>query len=172
MHKNLKLSFLFLEVYLIFKEKFWFNFLRRFALFLKTADKKIFKPTFYQILMNKGRKITGGRYHANRKKRKHELPGIPRIVKLRALKTKTIRGRGGNKRNVLLSIDIANVMDKKGKSKKVKITNVVETKSNRFLARQNILVKGAIIDTELGKARITNRPTQEGAVNAVLIDMK
>lgn len=122
--------------------------------------------------MNTGKKITGGRYHANRKKRKHELPGIPRIVKLRAKKTKTLRGRGGNKKKVLLSIDVANIMDKKGKSKIAKITNVIETKSNRFLARQNILVKGAIIDTELGKARITNRPTQEGAVNAVLIDIQ
>ena len=120
--------------------------------------------------MNKGRKISGGRYHASRKKRKCELAGIARVVKLRARKTKIVRGMGGNERVVLLSIDVANVMDKKGKSKKAKITNVVETKSNRFLARQNILVKGAIIDTELGKARITNRPTQEGAVNAVLID--
>lgn len=120
--------------------------------------------------MNQGKKITGGRYHANRKKRKHELPGIPRIVKLRDKKMKTLRGRGGNKRNVLLSINIANILDKKGKSKKAKITNVVETKANRFLARQNILIKGAIIDTELGKARITNRPGQEGSVNAVLID--
>ncbi len=120
--------------------------------------------------MNIGKKITGGRYHANRKKRKHELPGIPRIVKLRDKKMKIIRGRGGNKKNVLLSINVANVLDKKGKSKKAKITNVVETKANRFLARQNILIKGAIIDTELGKARITNRPSQEGSVNAVLID--
>ena len=70
----------------------------------------------------------------------------------------------------MLSTDIANITDKKGKTKKAKITNVIETHANRFLARQNILIKGAIIDTELGKARITNRPSQEGSVNAVLID--
>lgn len=120
--------------------------------------------------MNKGRKVTGGRYHANRKSKKYELAGIPRIVKLREKKMKVLRSRGGHVKNVLLSVNIANVMDKKGKAKKAKITNVVETKSNRFLARQNILVKGAIIDTELGKARITNRPSQEGSVNAILIE--
>jgi small subunit ribosomal protein S8e len=122
--------------------------------------------------MNKGRKISGGRYHANRKSKKYELAGIPRIVKLRPRKMKVLKARGGHQKNVLLSEETASVMDKKGKSKKVKITNVVETPSNRFLARQNILVKGAIIDTELGKAKITNRPSQEGSVNAILIDQK
>jgi len=58
------------------------------------------------------------------------------------------------------------------KAKNVKIANVLETPANRFLARQNILVKSAIIETELGKARITNRPSQEGMVQAVLTDEK
>ncbi len=120
--------------------------------------------------MNKGRKISGGRYHANRKSKKYELAGIPRVVKLRENKMKVLKTRGGHIKNVLLSANIANVTDKKGKTKKAKITNVVETKSNRFLARQNVIVKGAIIDTDLGKARVTNRPSQEGSVNAVLIE--
>ena len=120
--------------------------------------------------MNKGKKITGGRYHASRKKKKHEFPGIPRIVKLRERKLKSLRVRGGNKKDVLLYADEVNVTDKKGKTKKVKMKNVAETPSNRFLARQNIIVKGAIIETDLGKARITNRPSQEGSVNAVLIE--
>jgi small subunit ribosomal protein S8e len=120
--------------------------------------------------MNKGRKITGGKYHANRKSKKFEMHGIPRIVKLRETKFKTLRTLGGNEKNVLLSSNIANIIDKKGKAKKAKITNVAETHANRFLARQNIMVKGAIIETELGKARITNRPGQEGSINAVLVD--
>jgi len=122
--------------------------------------------------MNKGRKITGGKYHAYRKKKKYELPGVPRIVHLKERKFKVLRTLGGNEKIVLLSCNLANVTDKKGKTKKVKITNVLETPSNKFLARQNILVKGAIIDTELGKAKITNRPSQEGTVNAVLIEEK
>ena len=117
-----------------------------------------------------GRKITGGKYKKFRKSRKYALPGIIRKVKLRERKSKIIRGIGGNKRIVLLSENYANVFNPETKkSKKVKIKNVVETPSDRFLARQNILIKSAIIDTELGKARITNRPSQEGSVNAVLI---
>ena len=65
--------------------------------------------------------------------------------------------RGGDSKTFLLSSDTANLMIK-GKCKKVKIKNVLETPANKFLARQNILIKGAIIETEAGKARITNRP--------------
>lgn len=120
--------------------------------------------------MVKGRKITGGKYKGFRKKKKYARPGIPRKVKLRETKQKTIKGIGKTTKNVLLSADSANIIDPKTKkAKKAKITNVLETPSNRFLARQNILIKGAIIETELGKAKITNRPGQEGSISAVLI---
>jgi len=120
--------------------------------------------------MKHGRKISGGKYKFFRKKKKYEIKGIERKVKLGKTKQKLIRGIGGNKRSVLLSSEFANVFDSATKkSKKVKIKNVLETPSNRFLARQNILVKSAIIETDLGKARITNRPSQEGNVQAVLI---
>ena len=52
----------------------------------------------------------------------------------------------------------------------MKILNVLETPSNKFLARQNVLTKGAIVQTESGKARITNRPGQEGSVQGILIE--
>lgn len=117
-----------------------------------------------------GRKITGGKYHKFMKKKKYALPGLARKVKLGKDKKKTMRMRGGSKKTVLLSADYVNLTDPHTqKTQKVKIKNVTETPSNRFLARQNVLVKSAIIDTELGKAKITNRPSQEGAVHAVLI---
>jgi len=120
--------------------------------------------------MKLGRKITGGKYKHFRKSKKYELAGDVRKVKLGKTKSKTLRGLGGNKKTVLLSSEFVNVMDSKTKkSKKVKIKNVLETPANRFLARQNILIKGAIIETELGKAKITNRPSQEGMINATLI---
>lgn len=121
--------------------------------------------------MKRGRKISGGRYKKQRKKKFYEKKGEVRIVKLAPLKRKKIRIRGGKTKIVMLSANEANVLDKKTKkSKKVKIKNVLETPSNRFLARQNILLKGAIVDTELGKAKITNRPSQEGSVQAVLLE--
>jgi len=120
--------------------------------------------------MNLGKKKSGGRYRPRRKTKSYERAGIPRTVKIAETKKKKLRLRGGKDKAVLLSTDQANVQDKKGKTKKSKILNVVETSANRFWARQNRLVKGAIIETEAGKAKITNRPSQEGCVNAVLID--
>ena len=121
--------------------------------------------------MGYGRKITGGKYKKLSKKKKHALPGITRKVKLKEKKSKVLRSMGGNKKTVLLQENTANVIDPKTKkAKKVKITNVLETPANRFLARQNILIKSAIIETELGKAKITNRPSQEGMIQAVLLN--
>lgn len=118
--------------------------------------------------MNKGRKISGGKYHARRKVRLHEKSGQERHTILGDTKTKKLRTTGGNSKTFILKSDKANIIID-GKAKEAKITNVIETPQNRFFARQNRLIKSAIIETSLGKARITNRPSQEGCVNAVLI---
>ena len=55
------------------------------------------------------------------------------------------------------------------KSSKAKINTVVDNPANRNFIRANILTKGTVVDTDKGKARITNRPGQEGTVNGVLI---
>jgi len=121
--------------------------------------------------MKTGKKITGGKYHALRKKRKFERARAPRLVKLGKVKNKKVKIRSQGYKTVLLSCDVANIIVNK-KCKKTKIKNVLETPSNRFLARQNIVTKGAIIETELGKARVTNRPGQEGSIQAVLVEEK
>ena len=118
--------------------------------------------------MKSGRKTSGGRYKKPKKKKLTGRQSQTRIVKIGDTKTKLLAGRGKTKKLVSFSNNIANVTAK-GKSKKSTIKNVIETPSNTFLARQNILVKGAIIETELGKAKITNRPSQEGNVQATLI---
>jgi len=120
------------------------------------------------MLMKKGRKSTGGKYKKARKKKFHEKAGIATTPKLGEQKNKTKRKQGGSKKTITLSTDIANITNNKT-SKKVKITNVIETPSNTFLARQNILTKGTIIKTDIGKAKITNRPSQEGHVQGILI---
>ena len=123
--------------------------------------------------MRKGRKISGGKYKRQRKKKLYEKINQARIVKLGETKKKTLRIRNGKIKTVLLSSNIANLIDKKTrKSKKVKIKNVLETPANRFLARQNVLIKGAIIETDAGRAKITNRPSQEGCVQCILIEEK
>jgi len=118
----------------------------------------------------KGKKISGGRYIQNRKKKSYERNGQRRIVKIGEEKRKIKRVRGGNKKIFLLKAKFVNIQLKGKNSKKVEIKNVLETPSNRFLARQNIMTKGTILETELGKAKITNRPTQEGLINGILIE--
>ncbi|MEM3405497.1 MAG: 30S ribosomal protein S8e [Candidatus Pacearchaeota archaeon] len=119
--------------------------------------------------MKTGRKITGGKYHHYRKKRKSERSRNIRLVKLGEPKKKKIRMYGGKYKTVLLSSNVINVIVGK-KCKKVKIKNVLETPNNKFLARQNLMTKGTIVETELGKVKITNRPGQEGQINGILIE--
>lgn len=118
--------------------------------------------------MKKGRKISGGRYFKRRKKRLHELAGQKRTVKLGGIKRREKRTRGGNLKTFILSVDFINVVVG-NKAKKVKIKNVLETPSNKFLARQNVITKGTIVETEMGKVRVTNRPSHEGVLNGVLV---
>ena len=118
--------------------------------------------------MNNGRKISGGKYHKQKKKKLYENKSQERTVLLGETKRKQIRAKGGNVRTLLLKANIVNLLID-GKLKKTEIKNVIETPQNKFLARQNRLLKGAIIETGLGKARITNRPTREGQVNATLV---
>ncbi|MBU2616128.1 MAG: 30S ribosomal protein S8e [Nanoarchaeota archaeon] len=118
--------------------------------------------------MKKGRKISGGKYHKRRKKKASEIAGQGNIVKLGEEKRKSTRVMGGNRKVFLLKSKVLNLLIN-DKNKKTEITNVLETPSNRFLARQNILTKGTIVETEFGKARITNRPSREGNINGILI---
>ncbi len=118
--------------------------------------------------MKHGRKISGGKYKKSRKKKLYELKGQKRDVKLGTEKRKTQKVLGGNVKTFLLKGNMINVKIGK-KTEKLEIKNVLETPSNRFLARQNILSKGNVVQTDKGKVRITNRPSQEGMVNGILI---
>lgn len=119
--------------------------------------------------MKQGRKITGGKYHANRKKKHYENKSQEREVFLGETKRKKMKLRAGKIKSVLLKANAVNLV-MNGKVQKAEIKNVIETPQNRFLSRQNRLVKSAIIETSLGKARITNRPSREGMINAVLVE--
>jgi len=116
------------------------------------------------------KKPSGGRIILARKKRKRELgreAAFTRVVEDKE-ERKIIRTYGGNRKVRLVKALYANVFDN-GKGKKVKILSVVENPANRQYVRRNIITKGAIIQTEIGKAIVTSRPGQDGVVNAVLI---
>lgn len=118
------------------------------------------------------RKSSGGRYHKPyRSKRKFELARPAANTTLNEPKFKKVRTLGNNIKNRLMATNYTNLAVQ-GKVQKVKIENVVDNPANKFLARRNIITKGAIIVTELGKARVTSRSGQDGVVNAVLIEEK
>lgn len=123
--------------------------------------------------ISKGRskkKLSGGLYKPYRKTKVCELLSYPILTKSGNTKLKKMRTRGGHTKIKMLRAEYVNVFDKKeGKHKKVMIKAVLENPANRHFVRKNIINKGAIVDTELGKARITSKPGQEGSLNAVLI---
>ncbi len=119
----------------------------------------------------KGRKSTGGKLKKTRKKKLFENIGVFRQVTLGIEKKKSVRTMGGHHKSFLLSTDKVNVFIKKDKKCKIALIKTVkEVPSNPFLARRNAIVKGAILETDLGKVRVTNRPGQEACVQGILID--
>lgn len=117
------------------------------------------------------RKYTGRRYRPYRGKRKHELGSEESEIHIEPTKKKTIRTRGGHQKQRLLRTNTANVTNPKtGKTQTTQMTTVTENTANQHYIRRNIITKGAIIQTELGPAKVTSRPGQGGAVNAVLIE--
>ena len=117
------------------------------------------------------RKISGGRIRLPRKKRKYELGREPVYTHIAPLRKKIVRVRGGNFKVKLLRVDEVNVYTpKSGKMKKAKLISVIENPANPHFAQRNIVTKGAIVQTSLGKVRITSRPGQHGVLNGVLIE--
>lgn len=114
------------------------------------------------------RKPTGGRYKDVLTKRMSFRGNSPILTKLDETKQKIVSARGNSTKVKLVSSNVANVFDGK-KYKKAQIKNITESPSNRHYVRRNIMTKGAIIDTDLGKARITSRPGQDGIINAILV---
>lgn len=117
------------------------------------------------------RKPTGGLLKPHRKKKKRDRGRDFMPTTIGERKTKKIRARGGNEKLILLSDQYANI-SVGGKVKRVKILEVVKNPANPQFERHNIITKGAIIKTELGEARVTSRPGQDGVINAVLIEEK
>ncbi len=119
------------------------------------------------------RKASGGLYHYSRGKKKRELSGFPALTKLAdkaALRVR--RTPGGHRKYALLTVKQVNVADGKGKTSKADILNVIDNPANPHLVRRNILTKGCVVETSLGKVRITSRPGQEGSVNGLLLEKK
>lgn len=117
------------------------------------------------------RKYTGARLIRARGKRKAEIGRAPAETHIGEDRHKIIRTHGGNHKVRALRANQASVSDPKtGTTKRVAIETVEENTANPNYVRRNLLTKGAIIRTELGRARIASRPGQDGIINAVLVE--
>lgn len=117
------------------------------------------------------RKNTGGRSKSNRNKRKIEFGRDPAETKIGDRKYKKIRAKGGNNKIRLTNENQINVVDpKKNKVQTTKILNVIENSANIQFVRRNIINKGAVVETNLGKVKVTSRPGQHGIINGVLVE--
>ncbi len=117
-----------------------------------------------------GRKPTGGIYKSARDKRKYEMGRAAAMTKIGKQKIIVEKTKGDSRKMKVLVAQVANVLDPKTKKfVKAAIKTVDDCPANRHFVRRNIIVKGAVITTDAGKARVTSRPGQDGTVNAVLI---
>ena len=115
-------------------------------------------------------KGTGGKRGRRTDKKLRFTGGIFTATKVGKEDKRQLRSCRGNASKVKLkAAKFINVISKDGKMQKVAMRTVIETPDNRHHARQNIVTKGAIVDTEVGKAKVTNRVGQDGVVNGKLI---
>jgi len=119
---------------------------------------------------NARRSKTGRRIRYARGKKKFEIGREAHLTTIEKPRLKKVRTMGNNRKTRIKTTDVAYVIDPKtNKTTKTEIVSVVENAANIHYVRRNIMNKGAIIETKLGKARVTSRPGQSGTINAVLL---
>jgi len=113
-------------------------------------------------------KITGGRRHPLRSRRKYEMNRFPSEALLGEPVMVTRKVRGKNIKTALKTVNFVNLAVDSN-VKKVKILKVLENATNNDYQRRGIISKGAILETAEGKCRVVSRPGQHGVVNAILV---
>jgi small subunit ribosomal protein S8e len=116
------------------------------------------------------RKPSGGRLRLGRKKRRFEIGSEHVFTLVGEERLQFNRTRGGNIKIRMLKASYANVMDPASmKTSRSKIVTVKKNAANPNYVQRNIINKGAMIQTEVGLAKVTSRPGQDGIINAVLM---
>ena len=126
-------------------------------------------PTWHGDFHKK--KKTGGRTPAHRGKRAYEKGSPPSETRIGERKAKAVKGRGETVKQRLLKGRVANVVDPStGKAEKAEIKRVVENRANRDFRKRGIITKGAVVETSVGKVKVTSRPGQDGVINGILLE--
>lgn len=115
------------------------------------------------------RKLTGGKRHAYRGRRANEGDNYAIETTVGEVVKAYRRQRGGRIVVGLRAANFANVYDPSTKKVvKTKIVRVKANPANRDYERRGVITRGATIETEIGLAQVTSRPSTDGAVSAVL----
>lgn len=112
---------------------------------------------------------TGGKRVKFRDKKLAHVGGVFAATKVADKDERVaVRGRGGTLKTKIKRALFVNVKAKDGKMAKTKILGVLESHNPEYV-RQNIITKGAVLNTEVGKVKVTNRVGQDGVVNGVAV---
>ncbi len=114
-------------------------------------------------------KLTGGRRHPLRTRRKYEIDRYPNEALTGAQVTVTRKVRGKNQKTALKTIDFVNLAGLNSKVHKTKILKVLENPTNNDYQRRGVITRGAILEIQEGKCKVVSRPGQDGVVNAILV---
>ncbi len=120
---------------------------------------------------NDFRKVSGGKKGCHVKvKRKYLMGRFPTETRIGDKQvSKKIRTKGGGTKIRVKVAATANVVIPGEGTKKVKILRLVSNPANKDYERRGIITRGAIILTEIGRAKVVSRPGQDGVINAILI---
>ena len=117
------------------------------------------------------RKPSGGRKVQARGKRSTEISTEKQFALVGEPKRKIYRKTGGNSMVRVMAANQVSISNSKtGKTTLGTIHSVIENASDPNYVRRNILVKGAVIETDNGSVKITSRPGKDGVINGVLIE--
>ena len=108
------------------------------------------------------RKPSGGRLKrpsSYRGKRRTEIASEKQFTMIGDSSRKNYRKRAGSQTVRVLFDTVINVADKKtGKVTQATLQSVAENAADPNYVRRNIMTKGAVVDTDKGRVRITSRP--------------
>ena len=115
-------------------------------------------------------KITGGRRHPLRIRRKYEIDRYPNEAVVGFQETVTRGVRGKNFKTAVKTTDFASLAMPGGKVVRTRILKVLENPTNNDYKRRGIITKGAVLETGEGRCRVISRPGQSGSVSAIPIE--
>ena len=114
-------------------------------------------------------KITGGKRHPLKSRRKFQIDRYPNEALIGEQLTVTRKTRGNNRKTSIKTANVVNISLGNGKIKNSELIKVLENQTNNDYQRRGVITKGAIVETKDGKCKIVSRPGQDGTLNGILI---